>query len=112
MCHLLQAVQAVLEVGFARSPGLGDQLPDAICRSCRANRDAFLHLVAGQYLVHFGELSFKQQIGDGSVRRVHLGKWQVRCCTDIHLHTCEDCCQPFASRILLVSPLTAVWHST
>ncbi len=45
---------------------------------CRANRETFLKSAAAQYLVHFGDLSFKQQIGDGSVGRVHLGKWQVR----------------------------------
>lgn len=43
----------------------------------RANRDSFLRSAAGQYLVQFSDLTFKQQIGDGSVGRVHLGKWQV-----------------------------------
>lgn len=27
--------------------------------------------------MQFSDLTFKQQIGDGSVGRVHLGKWQV-----------------------------------
>ena len=50
---------------------------------CRANRDAFLRSAAGQYLVQFSDLSFKQQIGDGSVGRVHLGKWQVPACHSV-----------------------------
>lgn len=56
---------------------------------CRANRDAFLRSAAGQYLVQFHDLSFKQQIGDGSVGRVHLGKWQVSTRHEMH----GDCCR-------------------
>jgi hypothetical protein len=73
----------------------------------RANRDAFLRSAAGQYLVQFSDLSFKQQIGDGSVGRVHLGKWQVgsimtRQC-DIFWHWLLSCMCLSAS-LLSLSP--------
>ena len=72
---------------------------------CRANRDAFLQSAAGQYLIQFSDLSFKQQIGDGSVGRVHLGKWQVG---SLLLYFCPCSCLLKYGRLPILQPLASL----